>query len=57
MAKRKEIFVIHQGEGDKNYWHRCGVAFVNKDGSVNLKLDLFPGLNLQMRDVEEKDGK
>lgn len=53
MAKRKEIFVIQEGEG-KSYWHRCGVGFVNKDGSVNLKLDLFPGVSMQLRDVEEK---
>jgi hypothetical protein len=54
MAKRKEVFVIRK-EGDKSYWHRCGVGFVNKDGSVNLKLDLFPNVALQVRDAKERE--
>jgi len=54
MAQRKEIFVI-QKEGDKSYWHRCGVGFVNQDGSVTLKLDLFPGVQMQVRDPKEKE--
>ena len=52
MAQKKEIFVIHQ-EGDKTYWHKCGVGFQNRDGSVNLKLDLFPGVQLQLRDPRD----
>lgn len=51
-AESKEVFVI-QKNGDKSYWHRCGIAFVNKDGSINLKLDLFPGVDLQVRDRKE----
>ena len=35
MAQRKEIFVI-QKEGEKSYWHRCGVGFVNQDDSITL---------------------
>ena len=46
----KEVFVIQEGAEDKRFWHRCGVAFVNKDGSLNLKLDLFPNVQLQVRD-------
>lgn len=53
MAQRKEIFVIQQ-DGDKSYFHRCGVGFVNRDGSINMKLDLFPGVQLQVRDPKEK---
>jgi len=54
MAKPNIVYVI-QEEGDKKYWHRAGVAFVNKDGSLNLKLDLFPNLQMQVR--EQKDEK
>jgi len=53
-ADVKEVFVIEKN-GDKSYWHRCGVAFVNKDGSLNLKLDLFPGVQLQVRDRKADD--
>ncbi len=55
-AQRKEVYVIQQDEQDekKSYWHRCGVGFVNRDGSINLKLDLFPNVQLQIRDPKEK---
>jgi hypothetical protein len=56
MAKTREVFVIQPDPNDekKNYWHRCGVAFENRDGSLNLKLDLFPNVQLQVRDKLEK---
>jgi len=55
MAQRKEVFVIQQDPNDekKSYWHRCGVAFENRDGSLNLKLDLFPNVQLQIREPKE----
>lgn len=54
MADTKEVFVIEKN-GDKSFWHRAGVAFVNKDGSLNLKLDLFPNVQLQVRDRKENE--
>lgn len=56
MSKLHEVFVIQPDGKDeeKKYWHRCGVAFENKDGSLNLKLDLFPGVQLQVREKQEK---
>ena len=56
MAKVREVFVIQQDaqDEDKKYWHRCGVAFENRDGSLNLKLDLFPGLQMQVREKQDK---
>lgn len=56
MAEAKEVFVIEKN-GDKTYWNRCGRAYVNKDGSLNVKLDLFPGVQLQVRDKKEPDQK
>jgi hypothetical protein len=57
MAKRLEVFVIQQGEGDKSYFHRAGVAFVNRDGSINVKLDLLPNTQLQIREPREEQQK
>jgi hypothetical protein len=54
MAERKDVFVIEKN-GEKSYFNRCGVAFVNKDGSLNVKLDLFPGVQLQIRDHKEAE--
>jgi hypothetical protein len=49
MSNRKDVFVIQKSRG-KSFWRRCGAAFLNRDGSVNVKLDLFPGVDLQIRD-------
>ncbi len=38
---RKDVFMIQKGK-TKYFWTRIGVAFVNKDGSLNVKLDAFP---------------
>lgn len=27
---------------DKKYWVRCGAAFQNRDGSLNVRLDALP---------------
>jgi hypothetical protein len=57
------IYVIQPPaqEGGKSFWHRAGVAFKNNDGSFNLKLDLFPGVSLQLRetksDAQEPEGE
>lgn len=46
MAKndeRKEVFtVIDRGQNEKGWWVRIGSAWVNRDGSVNVKLDALP---------------
>jgi hypothetical protein len=40
----------------KSYWTRVGVAFVNRDGSLNLHLDAIPiSGKLQVRDAEPYD--
>jgi hypothetical protein len=40
-TKMKICYHISQGAG-KSYFNRIGVAFVNKDGSLNVKLNCFP---------------
>jgi hypothetical protein len=47
MAKQRlDVFNIRKGKsrdgGERSYWSRCGVAFINKDGSINVKLELLP---------------
>jgi hypothetical protein len=47
------IFLLQKAgtrQEPKTYWHRQGVGFEpNKDGSVNFRLDMFPGLTFQIR--------
>lgn len=56
MNNRKAVYTIIKREGKENFWQRIGAAFVNKDGSLNVKLNSFP-LNgeLHIRDEKEKE--
>jgi len=38
QSKMKIAYVVTQ-RGTQKYWTRIGVAFVNKDGSINVKLE------------------
>lgn len=40
-SKMKIAYVITDRNG-KKYWNRIGVAFVNSDGSINVKLEAAP---------------
>ena len=40
-SKMKIAYVVTQ-RGTNKYWTRIGVAFVNKDGSMNVKLEAVP---------------
>jgi hypothetical protein len=57
QSKMKIVYVISERNG-KSYWNRVGVAFVNNDGSINVKLDAMPvSGELQIRDyVAKEDG-
>ena len=46
------VYVIVEN-GEKTFWKPCGVAFENRDGSFNIKLDLFPGVTLNMKERKE----
>lgn len=56
-SKMKVVYVITE-RNSKSYWNRIGVAFVNNDGSINVKLDAVPvSGELQIRDyVAKEDG-
>jgi hypothetical protein len=49
------VFLLVPGKGEgrdqRTYFNRAGVAFENRDGSLNVKLDLFPGLTFQIREA------
>lgn len=46
----KLVYTVIDRDG-KPFWLRVGVAFVNKDGSLNVKLDALPtNGTLQIRD-------
>jgi len=50
--------IIERPGQEKAFWSRIGVAFRNRDGSINLKLDFFPrdpGTGLQVRWAEEDE--
>jgi hypothetical protein len=57
----KTVFLLVHASGDgpdrKTYFNRAGVAFVNKDGSLNVKLDLFPALTFNIRDAQQNGDK
>jgi len=55
QTKYKVAYVITE-RNDKAYWTRIGVAFTNRDGSLNVKLDALPtGGTLQIRDYEPRE--
>jgi hypothetical protein len=41
QSKMKIAYVVTQ-RGTNKYWTRIGVAFVNRDGSFNVKLEAVP---------------
>lgn len=40
-SKVKAVYVIST-KGERKYWTKIGVAFVNRDGSLNCKLESLP---------------
>ena len=55
QSKMKIAYVIKERNGQK-YWNRIGVAFVNHDGSINVKLEAMPvSGELQIRDYVPRD--
>lgn len=54
-SKMKIVYVITQ-RNNKNYWNRVGVAFVNSDGSINVKLEAMPvNGEMQIRDYSARE--
>jgi hypothetical protein len=54
-SKMKMVYVITQ-RNNKSYWNRIGVAFVNNDGSLNVRLEALPvSGELQIRDYVPRE--
>lgn len=49
---RKHVYTVVE-RNDRSYWTKVGIAFVNRDGSLTLRLDAIPvnGM-LQVRDED-----
>lgn len=57
MAQPKIVYVVTK-RGEKSFWTRVGVAFTNRDGSLNVKLEALPiNGELQIRDQKERDNE
>jgi hypothetical protein len=54
-SKMKIVYVITE-RNQRSYWNRVGVAFVNSDGSINVKLEALPvSGELQIRDYVPRE--
>ncbi len=54
-ARRLAVYAVPEStDGEKKFWPKIGIAFTNRDGSINLILDALPiGTNrLQVREVK-----
>ncbi len=55
-GKVKVLYTIVDRPGGKSWWTRIGAGFVNRDGSINIKLDAIPmSGDLQLRDWEPRE--
>lgn len=55
-SKQLKIVYTITERGEKSYWTRIGVAYTNRDGSINIKLDAVPvSGTLHVRDWTARD--
>ena len=55
-SKMKLVYVVVDRPGRSSIWTRVGAAFVNRDGSLSVRLDAVPmSGNLQIRDWVPRD--
>jgi hypothetical protein len=53
MSTHKVVYLIVEsgtGENKKTFWRPAGNAYECRDGSLNLKLDIHPGLTFNLRE-------
>jgi hypothetical protein len=54
-SKMKIVYVISD-RNSRRYWNRIGVAFINADGSINVKLEAIPvSGEMQIRDYVPRE--
>jgi hypothetical protein len=50
--------VVEREKDGRQFWVRVGAAFVNRDGSLNVRLDAMPvNGTLQIRDYQPRDSR
>ena len=50
--------VVEREKDGRQFWVRVGAAFVNRDGSLNVRLDAMPvNGKLQIRDYQPRDAR
>jgi hypothetical protein len=55
-TKLKAVYTIVEREGARDRWVRIGIGFVNRDGSINVRLDAAPvNGKLHVRDHQRKE--
>ncbi|HWL87793.1 MAG TPA: hypothetical protein VNO21_18445 [Polyangiaceae bacterium] len=55
LNQMKVAYAVSERQG-RSYWTRVGVGFVNRDGSINVRLEAIPvSGNLQLRDWTPRD--
>ena len=51
----KIVYTITE-RGERSYWNKIGIGYVNRDGSINIKLDAVPvNGTMQLRDWTARD--
>ena len=56
VQQMKAVYTVVERGSGKSYWTRVGVGFVNRDGSITLKLDAVPvNGTLQVREWESRE--
>ena len=54
-SKMKIVYAISD-RNSRKYWNRIGVAFINGDGSINVKLEAVPvSGEMQIRDYVPRE--
>lgn len=56
-SKRMKVLCpVNKGDDKKAVWRTLGIAFENKDGSINVYLDAYPvNGKLQLREFDDDD--
>lgn len=52
----KVLGIVPKANGT-SYWTRIGTGWLNRDNSINLKMDYYPaqGIDIQVREMTEDD--
>ena len=50
--------IVERDKDGRQFWVRVGAAFVNRDGSLSVRLDAMPvNGRLQIRDYQPRDSR